>query len=400
MTPLLAHGLGDAGVLPLPLPLTLLAVGAAVLGYASWRLRQPAPGPASPDRRVRGSREGSVATEVRTAAPPLTVLRAVGLLAALAVTALALLGPASEQANPAVPLVLVVVWAGLVPLSLVAPGAWRAVSPLRAASALLARFTGDPYELGARPLPAGLGWWPGAAALAAFAVVEGPLRGDPTVLGVFLVLYGIVQLGLATTYGSGWYAHGEAFEILAQVVGRLSPVARDELTAPAPPGATAVVGVLAGSALADFVTDLPLWRGGTGAEIALLVAVVAATTGLVNAAARPRPLTAAVIPLAAAYLFAHYFTVLLVEGQVAFAQLGVLLRGGPAEISIDYDLLPGPLAATLQLLGFLAPHLVAAGVGIGLARAAYGRRAGAAVGPLLSILTLSVVGGTALRFGA
>jgi hypothetical protein len=352
-------------------------------------------------------------------------LRAAGLAATLGVLALAALGPADPDANPASRLVLVVAWAGLVPLSLVAPGAWRRASPLRTLTALLARATGDPRERGVRPLPEGAGWWPAVPGLAALLVVEGPLRGVPLALLAFLVVYGLAQLAAAAVYGSGWYAHGEVFEVLAAVVGRLSPVRRDQdgrfrlarppLTDPAPPGAEAVAGLLIGASLADFATDLPVWgrltlgpgpAAETLLELGLLAACAGVATGLAVVAGRPRPLRPAVLPIAVGYLFAHYFALLLVEGQAAFSQLGALARGGTAALTavqptVRYDVLPGPLAASLQLLGFLLPHLAAVAAATVIALGRYGpRRARAATAPLLGVVLLSVLAGTALRYSA
>lgn len=410
-----------------------------MLAAAAWRRRALPAGPLTAggargagDAREGGGARGAVGgtggwtlpawvTVLVDAPRTRTVLRALGLAAGVAVLALAALGPADADRNPASRLVLVVGWAGLVPLSLVAPGAWRALSPLRGVTVLLARLSGDPDEQGVRALPERLGWWPGVAALATLAVVEGPLRGAPNALLVFLVTYALVQIGAAAVYGSGWYAHAEAFEIVADVVGRLSPVARGQdgrwglsnplprLAAPAPPGATAVVGVLVGAALADFVADTSLWgrltlgRAG-GVEIGLDLALLIACAGLaavLAGAAGPPALRPAVLPIATGYLFAHYFAVLLIEGQAALAQLADLARGGSAlDITVNYDLLPGPLAASVQLLGFLAPHLVAAVLGDDLAATRYGRRAAAAVAPLVGVLALSAVVGTALRYSA
>jgi hypothetical protein len=170
-----------------------------------------------------------------------------------------------------------------------------------------------------------------------------------------------------------------------------------------PPGAEAVVGVLVGSAVADFVGDARVWSGlglGTAGAIGLLLAAMAGSWALASAAARPRALAPAVVPVVTGYLFAHYFAVLLIEGQAAFAQLAALLRGAnTANVSVDYEVLPGALAATVQMLGFLVPHLVAVAVGVGLAAARYRRdRLGAALAPLIGVVALSAVGGLALRY--
>ncbi|MPZ87198.1 MAG: hypothetical protein GEU81_03795 [Nitriliruptorales bacterium] len=460
MIPVIAHGLGDAADLPLPLPLVLIAAGGAVLGLGTALVRRsdsaatsprpatavaarPAPGTrsgsrATPGPAVREPAEGRPGMGRRLALPawvtilvdePLTRagLRIVGLLGALLVLALAAFGPVDGQANPAPRLVLLVVWAGLVPLSLVAPGAWRTLSPLRTLTSLLARMSGDPKEGDVRPLPRGLGWWPAAGALAVLAVVEGPLRGELPVLLIFLVAYGLTQVGLAAVYGSRWYGHAEAFEVLAAVVGRLSPFARGadgrlelcnpmpRLAAPAPPGAVLVAGILIGSALADFVTDTPAWSGlalgrtglaAIGLETAALACCVAVATAVAAAAASARPLTPALLPPVTGYLIAHYFAVFLIEGQAGLSQLSAIAQGGlrtltTANLVARYDLLPGPLAASGQLLGFLVPHLIGVLVGHRLAVTSYGpQRARAAQRPLLGMLAISAVAGIALRYSA
>lgn len=470
MIPVIAHGLGDAGLLPLPLPLVLVAAGGAVLGLGTGlarRTQAPSRIPSPPLRvptLARGTEApdggipvppGNPATATTPTAPPTIaraaieqqggwvlpvcvsalvdarttrlLLAAAGLLGGFAVLALAVFGPVDAEANPATRLVLVVVWAGVIPLSFVAPGAWRALSPLRAATAGIARLSGDPKEQGVRPLPAGLGWWPAVISLAVFTVVEGPLRNELPALLIFLVVYGLVHIGLAAFYGSPWYAHAEAFEVLAAIVGRLSPVSRTgggrlrigspmaRLTADAPPGTVPIVGILVGAALADFLFDTPTWGtltlGQTGAariavETAALAGCIGVATVLAAAGAQARPLIPALLPLVTGYLFAHYFAVLLIEGQAALSQLSALLDGRlrtltTGDLLVRYDLLPGPLAATIQLLGFLLPHLLAVFVGHRLALAHYGaRRARAAQAPLLAVLAVSAVAGIALRYAA
>lgn len=419
MTPLLAHGLGDAGALPVPLPLVLLGVTGAVLGVGVALDRRSVMSAPAPDDLILLERAGSTAVA--------TALGAVGLLLGLGVPALAAVGSGGADQNPAARLVLSVLLPLLVVVPLAWPGVWRALNPLRAATALLNRATGDAGEQGARPLPEGLGWWPAAAGLGAFLALEAALPPDPTPMLLLLLGYALIHLAAAAFYGSVWYAHGDAFEVLAEVSARLSPVRRDadgrlglgnpadRLAIGAPPGATAVVAVLVGSALADFVTDLPNWlRTTRGAgrvvdallELAVLAGCALLVAGLVRVAARGGRFLPALLALVPAYLFAHWFAVFLVEGLAALGQLGVLVRQGlhtvtGAELVANYELLPAGLASTLQLAGFLAPHLLAVAAGDRLAtawREPVSRRA--AQVPLRAVLTVSALGGVALRFSA
>lgn len=427
---LLAHGLGDADVLPFPVPVLAVVVAAALVAWGSLIDRRSPPG--ARDSEPAGAGADGIAlpawvTAVLDAPVTRAVARLAGVVSALAVIAVAAVGPADADANPATRLVLVVFWAGLVPLSLLAPGAWKALNPLRTASALLGRLTGDPDERSARPLPDQLGWRPAAVGLAAFALMDAALPPEPTVVLGFLAVYGLVQLGAAAVYGSGWYQHGDAFEVLASVVGRLSPLRRGtdsrfglgsprvRLRAPLPPGATPVLGILVGAALADFVADTGWWRsllfGRSGVEEALIEAgglavCVAVATGVAALPSRGRALLPAVLPVVPAYLVLHYFAVLLIEGQIALRQVGAVLGGGlealeRTPMTADYDLLPGALAAGLTLTAFLVAHLLGVTIGSDLARDRAGRRrAGALQAPLRAVLVVSAVAGIALRFSA
>jgi len=467
VTVVLAHGLGDPAALPLPLPIVLALVAGAVLGLSSAlsrraRARVSSGGAAAPrpDHRVAAAAPGR--TGSRRAAPrevPLSaaadagevagggpggwvlpgvvgrvagagvvrgVLRAAGVLGAVGTVALAAVGPAAPGANPAPRLVLVVAWAGLVPLSLVAPGAWRAISPLRTATLALARLIGDPGEHAARPVPAAWGWWPAVPGLLVVVVLESRFPDDPTALLVALAGLGLALLGGAAVHGSAWYAAADPFEVLGDAVARCSPVARGDdgrlrlvapwrarLLAPAPPGAAAVVGVLVGAALGDFLTDTAWWErtaplGPARADAALLavLACCALATAVVARGARLALVAPPLLALVTAYAATHYFPVLIIEGQAVASQLGTLARGGVGALAVTpvvaaYDVLPATLAAVVQVALLVGPHLaaVAAGHHLALARMGPGR-ADRAVAPLAGLLALSAVVGTALRFSA
>jgi hypothetical protein len=397
----LAHGVGDASVLPLPLPVVLTLAGGLVLGAASWR-GWPAP------------RGGATAVRDEPAAPS-PWWRALGLVWAAAVVVLAVVGPTAPDTNPAPRLLLVVGWAGLVPLSLLAPGAWRALNPLRAISALVARVLGDPDEELVRPVPATWGWWPAVPGLVGVAVLEARWPGDPSALLIALGIGGLGLLGGAVVFGSSWYAHADPFEVFSAVVGRCSPLpgARERLLAPAPPGTVPVVGVLVGMALGDFVTDSGVWLRnaptGPARDWAVLVALavcIAVATAVAAAGAQVRPLVPALLPLVTGYAAGHYFAVLLIEGQATASQLATLARGGLPALSrvpavANYEVLPAALAALVQLALILVPHVVAALTSHDLAaRHLPARHVQRATAPATGVITLSAVAAIALRFSA
>lgn len=431
----LAHGLGDPAALPLPLPVVLTLVASAVLGLSSTLSRRarraparsagvPAGGGAAPPGGTR-SLPGWVGVVV--AAPALRWgLRLAGVLAAAGVVVLAAAGPVAPGTNPAPRLVLVVAWAGLVPLSLVAPGAWRALSPLRTVTLLLARAIGDPAERAARPLPAAWGWWPAVPGLVAIVVLEARFADDPTALVVVLAVLGLALLGGAAVYGSAWYAAADPFEVLAAAVGRCSPVVggdggrlrlvapwRGRLLAPAPPGTSAVVGVLVGAALGDFLTDTgwwgrtaPLGPARADAVLAVVLACCAVATAAAAAVTRVPVVAPPLLALVTAFSATHYFAVLVIEGQAAASQLATLTRGGIDALAVtpvvaEYDVLPATLAALVQVGLLLAPHLAAVAAGHHLAVARLGPdRADRATAPLVGLVTIAAVAGTALRFSA
>ena len=187
----LAHGVGSRADLPVPLMLALYGAGLAVLVsflalvllWRSPRLRGDAAG-----RAIPGWVQSLVDSPVARG-----VLRTVVLMLTLLVAAVALVGPPSTNDNLAPFAVYVTLWVGLIPVSLLLGPVWRVVNPLRTLHAGLARITGPAPA--ADRLPA-VGYWPGAAALLVFVWLELvlPGRAEPRTVGVFLVLYGVVQL--------------------------------------------------------------------------------------------------------------------------------------------------------------------------------------------------------------
>ena len=380
----LAHGVATRQALPVPFELARLgAAGALLLSFvvlvAAWR----SPRFEGPDRR--SGRPLPDAVQRLADAPWVrVVLASVGLLAAAATLLAAALGPASAVANPAPTWLYVWLWVGLVPASLLLGPVWRWLNPLRTLAVVLARLSGDPDERSVRPLPARLGYRPAAAALAAFAWLElvYPERTEPQVVLVFLVLYGLVQLGAAMRWGSAWFAHGDGFEVWSTLLGHLAPVGRQGddpdgrlvlrnplagLASIRPePGLLAVIAVVLGSTVYDGLSGTTWWNEllvglSEPGAVALGTAGLAATVGAVALAwvlacavshalagreaparvevaaggggarlepAGPAPwapatalavaLAHSLVPIAAGYTIAHYASLLLWQGQAGW----------------------------------------------------------------------------------
>ena len=357
MVSALAHGLIDVGPLPVPANVLLGGSGGVLLGTAALTARRMTATPSPEATRAAVLPSRSPLTR--------TVLHVVGALLLLAIVVPAALGPADVAANPAPRLLFAVLWAGLLPASLLFGPVWRECSPLRGFASLLGQ--GAP-----RALPAGLGVWPAVAAAVVFSAVE-QLSGQsaPLVL-TFLAAYGLAQLAGIAVYGPSWLAAGDLFEVYSTALGHLAPIGRDDrgrlrwrhpltalTTTSVPPGLPALVGVLVGTGLYDgaVLAGLPGGALALGAWMAVAAAALIAAT-------RQTWLAPALLPLLAGQLAAHYLGPLLVETQVAavlasdpFGRGWDLLGLSGAEI-VDPPL-PGTLALWLQLALLVGGHVVA-----------------------------------------
>ncbi|MGW6689479.1 hypothetical protein [Streptomyces sp. NPDC054961] len=378
----LAHGIGSQHDLPIsPFYAFAGAFTALFVSFLALALLWSA-------SRFRGDRSGIALPagfqRVADAPATRTTLRGLGLAAALAVLLYLLLGPDDPARNPAPGAVYVLLWVGLVPVSLLLGPAWRLLSPLRALYRLLSRI-GHPV---ARPLPVRLGQWPAAAGLFAFTWLElvSPDPASTTALLIALTGYAAVQLLLAARFGERWFAVGDAFEVYSALLAALSPLGRRSdgrlvlrnpfhgLDAtPERPGLVATVCVLLGSTAYDGFSDNPSWINaiqtsplgrtpaatlgllGSIALVAALYCLCAAVTRLV-CGPHPGPLTAfahSLVPIALGYLVAHYFSLLVVEGpRTVIMALGT--DNAPEPLS---PLDPGGLAA-LQVIAVVTGHVL------------------------------------------
>ena len=430
----LAHGIGTRTDLPIPLALTLYGAGMAVaISFAALLLLWRTPRLNTPDRGI--PLPAAVQTVLEAPAFRRT-LQAVALALALLVTAVALFGPPSTNDNLAPYAVYITLWVGLVPLSILLGPVWRVINPLRAAYRVLAALTG--------PAPAAdrverLGYWPAAVALAVFVWLElvYPERADPRVVGSFLVLYAVTQLIAALWCGERWFARGDAFEVYSSLLARLSPwgrrsdgrlVLRNPLrnmaTLGEERGLAAVMIVLIGSTSFDGLSRTRYWTEGPGAAddtlsgtlgllamIAIVAVLYVGSTALTGVLSRDTPTLQparyahSVLPIAVAYAVAHYFSLLLIDGQATwilasnpFGADGVNLFG-TYDDAIDYTVVTPDTIAYVQVGAVVLGHVLGVVLAHDRALRANARSTPLEQLPLVIVMIAFTVGALALLFG-
>ncbi|HEX2234955.1 MAG TPA: hypothetical protein VHK89_01635 [Actinomycetota bacterium] len=439
--PQLAHGLGGRSDLPVPLPLALLAAATAViasfLALSASSFEPEARGPA-------GRPLPPWLQRVLEATPARALLRgAVLLLFAVAVVAAAF-GGRTAGTNPVPTWLFVWLWVGLLVSSLLLGPVWRVLNPLRTISRAIGAASGADPDAPPRAYPRALGYWPAAASLAVFVWVELvlPNPGDPLVVIAFIGAYTIVHIGGANVFGLRWYERADGFEVYSSLVARLAPLGRRAdgvLVLRSPlrglarrgedPGLLAVVCVLLGSTAFDGIArttwwtrasdavsgaaDLALGTAGLCACVAFVAITFAAALSVAERlGARPTggaPLRTlflpSLVPIAVGYTVAHYFSLLLFQGQ-----LGYILASDPlalgwnlfgtAEWAIDYFVLSPGAVALVQVGAIVAGHI--AGVVAAHDRAVEVFPSGLqrrGEYPLLAVMVLYTVGGIALLVG-
>jgi hypothetical protein len=434
----LAHGVGSRTDLPIPLGLALYGAGAAILlSFVILLLfwRTPKLGGADSGRPLPVALQRYVDSRaVRT------VLQAMALAVVVLVTAAALTGPVETSRNLAPWVLYVTFWVGLVPASLLLGPVWRAVNPLRLLHRGLHRGLG---RLASSPAAAArlpvLGLWPAAAFLVVFLWLElvFPGRAEPATVAVFLIGYAVVQLGLALRFGEEWFAHGDGFEVYSTLIARLSPwgrradgrlVVRNPLAnstaVPAVPGLAAVVVVLLGSTAFDGLSRTVFWQTGPGAAndtlsgtvaLAVMIALVASLYVLgarlsgrlagQPEGGQPRRYAATVIPIALGYTVAHYFSLLMLDGQTTWilASNPLGLAGvdlfGTYDNTVDLTAVSADAIALVQVGAVVLGHVV--GVTLAHERALLSARRARASDqlPLVIVMVVFTVGGLGLLFG-
>lgn len=433
-----AHGVGSRQDLPLPFALTVAgAATALVLSFVLLGVlwREPRLDGADAGRPLPGwlaAPLDSRATRV--------LLAVLGLLLS-AYAAIGLVLGKDDADNPTPFVVYVLLWVGLVPLSVLFGPVWRVLNPLRHLHLALMRLARLDPRQGIVPLPERLGYWPAALGLLAFTWLElvAPDNATLPVLQVAALLYVVVQLLGGLVFGSRWFDRGDPFEVWSGLFGRLSPLGRradGELVlrsplagldaVPAAPGLPATVAVMLGTTAYDGASNAPVWFTFVQSspvpilvETLGLVTVVVVVDLLFTACtalagrlggARPHDMPGAfapsLVPIALGYVVAHYWSLLVLEGQNAFVHLSDPLGNGSDWLGLsdrvpDTTLLQPTLVASVQVVSIVTGHVIGVVLAHDRAVRLFPRRH-AVVGqlPLLALMVAYTCGGLLLLFSA
>lgn len=399
---LLAHGLGGATDLPIPLSYALIgAAWALTFSFAvllfAWR--EPRLDPESPGLLLPAPLRA-------VADSPVTrrVLAALSLAATALVAAIALGGPADPARNPVPGVLYVYLWVGLAVASLLAGPVWTALSPARALHRLLCALLRRSPDRGPLRYPERLGRWPAVLGLFSFVWLElaSPDPGSVVAVSIWLGGYLSVTLAGLVVFGTAWAERADPLEVYSALLGKLSPVGRRETGelvlraplanlagSPAGPGSVAVAATLLGSTAFDSFSLFPVWRRlmteaehGPGFLPTLvatlgLLGFVLVVGGLFQLAARatggvtpeerrrlPGTLAHSLTPIVAGYVVAHYLTFLVEKGQAtAILFSDPFGRGwnvaGLADREVAYLLSSHPaLLGTLKVLAVVTGHVL------------------------------------------
>jgi hypothetical protein len=405
--PALASAHGFVGRQDLPIP-RLLFVWAAfavlVASFVGLAVLWPKP-------RLEEQAEGRRLLTVPRAAVP--VAGAIGIALFTLVVYAGLAGTQTPTANLAPTAVYVLFWVGLAFVSLLFGDVFRAFNPWRATGRAVGwlgkRVAGGrlPAPL---PYPARLGRWPAALGLLAFAWLElvHSNAEDPSTVAVAALLYAGAQLLGMSLYGvEAWSRNGDAFGVYYGLLGRIGvldwrgrqlwarPVLSGTTGVAAVPGTVAVLVVLIGTTSFDGFSQGPTWNDlapdlqgvlqdvGFGQQSALelaftlgLLAVVGLVAGLYRLGARgmhsvdtrlatgelARRFAHSLLPIALAYVVAHYFSYLAVQGQaIGYLASDPLGEGsdllGTANRTIDYGVVSANTIWYVQVGALVLGHV-------------------------------------------
>jgi hypothetical protein len=367
MTALLAHGIG--GIKDLPVPRYVFFYGAAgvlVISFAAlaflWRrpvLAERTAGRPLPPALQRILLSKALRSVVGTISLALLVFLWLGTL----------IGKDDSGVNFAPTFVYVYFWIGMPIVSVLLGNVWSVLSPWKAA----ADGTGwilRALRLNDRPpfdYPSWLGRWPAAVLLLSFLTMELTYvnPSDPRALALATAIYSAGTWAGAAAFGSrDWFANGDGFSVNFQLLSRISAFCRrndGQIVVRTPfsglsisdptPGTIAFVAVMLGSTFFDGFSRTSIWQnryydvqvdlldrpsladlvgqlmnlGGLLACVAFVgIAFRLATAGTESIAGRgglSRDFIDGLIPIAFVYIIAHYFSLLLYQGEVGYRLL-------------------------------------------------------------------------------
>jgi hypothetical protein len=391
------HGIGTRHDLPLPFSYVVVGAAAAlvlsfVILFFAWR---------TPRFLTPGGTALATLTRIVDTPRFRWTLRGL-LLAAFVWAGLGLFAGVDQLTNPAFGFVYVWMWVGLVPLSILFGPFWRVLNPIRTLHRGLAAVARVDYRHGLLDLGDRVGVWPAVLGLFGFAWLEliEPDRTSLAVVRVWALVWLVTLIIGAVIFGERWIGGADPFEVYATSVAQISPWHRVDgglrlmnplagLTSwSPPPGSAAVVATLLGSTAYDSFTNNSWWiqtvqssdvssllwgSGGLLTMIAIVMLTFAAAAAWMHGFRRdkqlrmadfPRLMAGSVVPIVVGYAIAHYFTLLVVEGQrTAINWSDPMGLGwnvfGSAHMGVNQTVFNHPTAiALVQVIAIVGGHLV------------------------------------------
>ena len=396
----MAHGLTARA--DLPLPAWLFGWGAAVVlivSFLALAVLWPKP-------KLEDAGHRTVGFLRFLTSRPVDVMCGTAGVAVLALVVYAgFAGSQNPSSNIAPVIVFVLFWVGFVPVSVLFGNVFSAFNPWRAIGRVLFREARRPY-------PVRLGRWPAALVLLAFTTFELAVRraSAPEKVAEATVVYTIVTLVAMAIWGvETWIERGEGFAVYFDLFSRMAPFGRvgDDIVVRVPlaglprlvpyPGTTVVVAVMIGSLTYDGAAEAGFYQRFANAfrdvgdaigldevgqaELAAflgLVGCIAVVLGLYGigcygASRIDRATTTAsvagafahsLVPIAFAYVSAHYLTFLLFQGQTIIPLASDPLGHGSdyfgtADRTIDYGILGATATWYLQVILVVVGHCLA-----------------------------------------
>jgi hypothetical protein len=356
----LAHGIGQ--VKDLPVPGWLFYYGAAlvlVLSFVALGVLWTRPKlERAPERSLPEGLQRALLSRILR-----VVLGALSVALFVLVVAAGLVGKDSPVLNLTPTFVYVVFWLGVPLLTVLLGDVWRVLNPWRAVADAVAWAAGRLGGGWRAPLeyPEPVGRWPAAVLLFSFVALELAYTdpSSPRKVAIAACVYSWLTWTGAAAFGrERWFANGDGFSAYFGLFALMAPfrVRREEggrevvvrppfaglASLDARPGTIALVSVALGSVAFDGLSRTRWWQdqehlksdptvfllGLLGLATATLF--VAATYLVAVAGARAlggargtlrAGFLGSLVPIAFAYLVAHYFSLFVLEGQSAIVLL-------------------------------------------------------------------------------
>ena len=400
-----AHGLVGRAYLPFPPWLFAWAAGAVLiisfvgLGrlWSAPRLEHPAP------RRLFG---------LPAYLEPVCGVIGVALFALTVYSGI--VGSQIPTANLTPTMVYVVFWVAVPVLSAFLGDVFRPFNPWRAiarAIAWVGRRTGMSGLVG-EPLayPNWLGRWPAVLGIFGFAWLELVFinRDDPSTLALLTAAYALVQLvGMAFFGIERWSERGDAFGVVFNLYAHLSPLEYHDgavywrtplsglTSVETMPGTAPLLCAMIGTTTFDGASNGPVWRsvapslvsdlqrlglsgpaaleltGALGILFCILLCGGVYWIGIrgmqsVSSEYPTRELGTrfihTIIPISFGYLFAHYFSLLVTQGQATASLISDPLGTGAnlfgtASLQVDWGLISAAVIWYVQVAALVGGHV-------------------------------------------